>query len=290
MIGRMPAHARPELLASADWLAENLGHPEVSVLDVRWRPDGSGRVAFAEGHVPNAVYLDWRDALGVPGPEDLGVLLAPPDHVAEALASAGIGNGSTVVVYDDTASLYAARAWWSLRACGLESVRILDGGYPAWIASGRPVSHAVPAVCRATYVPMANQRARLTTADVHALIGSPDALILDARSPIEYRGLQAPGRRLGHIPGALNMPAGALTEPGTQRFLEGGALRGLLARTGVVRERRIVCYDTTGVAAAKIAFVLALMGYDDVAVYDGGWLDWASRSELPVDGESPPRR
>src|SRR5512136_2281328 len=120
------AHARPELLATPDWLAENLGRAELRVLDVRWRPDGAGRAVFAGGHVPGATHLDWREALTDHEAPDGVLVLAPPDRVAAALAAAGIGNGTTVVLYDDTASLFAARTWWSLRACGLDSVRILD--------------------------------------------------------------------------------------------------------------------------------------------------------------------
>src|SRR5664280_1879950 len=192
------AHVRPELLASPDWLAENLGRPEVRILDVRWRPDGTGRLAFAAGHIPNATYLDWHAAF-----------------VDPEVAGAGIGNGSTVVVYDDTASLYAARTWWSLRAYGLESVRILDGGYGAWVASGRPISHAVHQPGPAAFAPRAQLRARLTTSDLRSLVGSPGALILDARAPAEYRGFEGNGRRLGHVPGAVNLPVALTTAPGS---------------------------------------------------------------------------
>jgi thiosulfate/3-mercaptopyruvate sulfurtransferase len=93
----------------------------------------------------------------------------------------------------------------------------------------------------------------------------------------------APGRRLGHIPGAINVPVGATTRPGEQRLRDGDALRALLMSRNLVRGRRIVCYDGTGIAAAKLAFVLAVMGYDDVAVYDGGWAEWGERLDLPVD-------
>jgi thiosulfate/3-mercaptopyruvate sulfurtransferase len=277
------AHARPELLASADWLAENLGRPEVRILDVRWRPDGTGRLVFASGHVPNATYLDWRAAFVDPEDADTLLLLAPPDQAAAAVAGAGIGNGSTVVVYDDTASLYAARTWWSLRAYGLESVRILDGGYGAWVASGRPISHAVNEPDPAAFTPRAQLRTRLTTSDLRSLVGSPDAVILDARAPAEYRGFEGNARRLGHLPGAVNFPVAMTTEPGTGRFVDGGTLRALIERAGAASGRRVVCYDASGVAAAKLAFVLALMGHDDVAVYDGGWADWGSRLDLPVD-------
>lgn len=277
------SHARPELLASPDWLAENLGRPEVRVLDVRWRPDGSGNAVFAEGHVPGATHLDWREALTDHDAPEGVLLLAPPDQVADALAAAGISSGTTVVVYDDTASLYAARTWWSLRAYGLDSARILDGGFPAWTASGRPVSHAAPEVARGGFTPRAQLRWRLTSSDVKALMGSPDALLLDARTAAEHRGFAGAGRRLGHVPGAVNLPAAATTEPGSGRFLDGGGLHDLLDRAGVTRTRRVVCYDGTGVAAAKLAFVLALMGHDDVAVYDGGWAEWGNRLDLPVE-------
>ncbi len=276
-------HVRPELLASPDWLAENLGRSELRVLDVRWRPDGTGRLAFAAGHVPNATYLDWREAFVDPEDAETAVLLAPPDQVARAVAHAGIGSGSTVVVYDDTASLYAARTWWSLRAYGLDSVRILDGGYGAWVASGRPISHAAHELEAAAFAPRAQQRLRLTTGDLHSLVGSPGALVLDARAPAEYRGFEGSARRLGHVPGAVNLPVALTTEPGTGRFADGSVLRNLIERAGVSSGRRVVCYDASGVGAAKLAFVLALMGHEDVAVYDGGWADWGNRLDLPVD-------
>ena len=277
------AHVRPELLASPDWLAENLSRPEVRILDVRWRPDGTGRLAFAAGHVPNATYVDWRAAFVDPEDADTLLLLAPPDQVAAAVAGAGIGNGSTVVVYDDTASLYAARTWWSLRAYGLECMRILDGGYGAWVGSGRPISHAANEPDPAAFTPRAQLRTRLTTGDLRSLVGSPGAVILDARAPAEYRGFEGNARRLGHVPGAVNLPVAMTTEPGTGRFEDGGTLRALIEGAGVASGRRVVCYDASGVAAAKLAFVLALMGHDDVAVYDGGWADWGSRLDLPVD-------
>ena len=279
----MSGLARPELLASTEWLADQIGRPEVRVLDVRWRPDGSGRAAHAAGHIPGAVHLDWRADLIDPSDTGDALLLAGPEQVAAALANAGVSDGATVIAYDDTLSLFAARVWWSLRAYGIESVRILDGGYPAWVDEGRPVSNAVLTPAAGRFTPRAQARLRLTTADVRALLGSSDVALIDARAPAEYRGFEGNTKRLGHIPGAANVPVGAMTRPGSQHFKSATELRELLLKANIARGRRMVCYDGSGVAAAKLAFALTILGHDDVAVYDGGWAEWGNRLDLPVD-------
>src|SRR5438552_1857736 len=176
----MSGYARPELLASAEWLADNIGRPGLRVLDVRWRPDGTGHAAYLAGHIPSAVHLDWATDLVEPSDPSGLYVLAGPEHVGSALSRAGVGDGTTVVLYDDMAALFSSRVWWSLRVYGFESARILD-------------------------------------------------------------------------------------------------------RHNVTRGKRLVCYDGSGVSAAKLAFVLTLLGHDDVAVYDGGWPEWGDRLDLPVD-------
>jgi thiosulfate/3-mercaptopyruvate sulfurtransferase len=275
--------ARPELLASTDWLADQLGRSEVRILDVRWRPDGSGHNVWAAGHIPGAVYLDWRADLTDTSENGDTLLLAGPDQVARALATAGVSDGATVVIYDDTVGLFAARTWWGLRVYGLESARILDGGFPAWVEEGRPISSATSPPPPGRFTPRAQPRMRLTTADVRALLSSPDVLLLDARAPAEYKGFEGNTKRLGHIPGAANVPVGAMTRPGSQHFRVGDELRDILYKANVARGRRMVCYDGSGISAAKLAFALTLLGHEDVAVYDGGWSEWGNRFDLPVD-------
>ncbi|HEU4672013.1 MAG TPA: sulfurtransferase [Candidatus Limnocylindrales bacterium] len=273
---------RPELLASTEWLADNLGRAGVRVVDARWRPDGTGRQVHAAAHVPGAAHLDWSTELvESDGPDAL--LLAGPTEVAAAAMRAGIGDGTTAVIYDDTVSLYACRVWWSLRAYGFESARVLDGGFDAWTSEGRATSSAAAVVMPATFTPRAQLSVRLTTADVRGLIGSADVQFLDARAPAEYAGFEGNARRLGHIPGAVNLPVAAMNEPGTQRLRASDELQRLALKANVTRARRLVCYDGSGIAAAKLAFVLAYLGYEDVAVYDGGWAEWGNRLDLPVD-------
>ena len=218
------------------------------------------------GHIPGAVPIDWRADLTDDVADGEAFVLVSPDRMAAVAERAGISDGTTVVVYDDSQGVFAARAWWSLRAYGLESVRILDGGYPAWVAEGRPISNAEVLPAPAGFTVRGPNRTRLTTADVRGLLGAPDVTLLDARAPSEYRGFEGNTKRLGHIPGALNVPVGATSLPGSQHLRDGSQLRALLHAGNVSRGRRMVCYDGSGVAAAKLAFVLTLLGHEDVAV------------------------
>ena len=110
MIPAMTGLARPEILATTDWLAEQLGRPGLRVLDLRWRPDGNASSVHAVGHIPGAVLIDWRADLSEESPDGDAIVLANPDQIAAVAERAGISDGTTVVVYDDSQSVFAARA------------------------------------------------------------------------------------------------------------------------------------------------------------------------------------
>jgi len=277
-----PSYARPELLASTEWLAENLGRSGVRVVDCRWRPDGSAGTLFAAGHIEGATRLDW--SIDLVDPDDpVPLQLAGPGTVAAAAGRAGIGDGTVAVLYDDSAALYASRVWWSLRAYGFTSSRVLDGGYRRWQSDDMPVASGPPADVSTTFTPRADMRVRVSASDVRATLTDPGVEIVDARNPAEYRGQEGVALRLGHIPGAVNIPAVLLTVPTSGEFRPADELERFVSAAGLTRGRRVIVYDGSGVGAAKMAFALALLGFEDVAVYDGGWAEWGERPDLPIE-------
>ena len=268
--------ARADLLANPAWVAQNLSNPALHVLDCRWRVDGSGARSHAVGHVPGSIYVDWAADLSESGATGTQQL-APPAAFAAAMSRAGVDDGKTVVLLDDTQSLFAARAWWSLLAYGFTAAAILDGGWQGWLEAGLPVSGAATKVEPTNFHPRPDARRRVTSAELLTLVRAGEAQLVDARTPAEYLGQGGPGPRRGHLPRAVNLPAALLAEAGGQALPTAVKLARLFAQRGLDDERPVIAYDTSGVGAAKLAFCLELMGFGTVAVYDAGWTDWAAR-------------
>ena len=173
----------PSSLRPPSWLTANLGRPDLRVIDVRWRPDGTGRAVYGAGHIPGASYLDWVVELSDRDDETGILTLADPERVGAAMSRSGVESNSTVVLYDDVASLYAGRTWWSLRASGVESVAILDGGFRSWTDRAGEIAGAGPANASSRFEAVARPELRVTTADVRDLLGS---------------AVRPAGRRAGH--------------------------------------------------------------------------------------------
>jgi thiosulfate/3-mercaptopyruvate sulfurtransferase len=253
-----------------------------ALLDVRWAlGDPHGHDHYREAHLPGAVFVDLDTELAAPaGPE--GGRHPLPD-VADLQAAArrwGLREGQPVVVYDNTGGLAAARAWWLLRWAGLDSVRVLDGGFGAWAAAGYPTESGdhEPEPGDVTLSP--GHLPTLATDDIPAFPG----VLLDARAAERYRGEVEPvDPRAGHLPGAHNVPtAGNLGPDG--RFLSTGALR---ERFAPYADAEIGVYCGSGVTAAHELVALAVAGIP-ATLYPGSWSAWSADPARPAaTGELP---
>ncbi|HEU5083106.1 MAG TPA: sulfurtransferase [Acidimicrobiales bacterium] len=280
-----------DALVSTGWLAEHLDDDDLVVLDATVDIDPtagtviSGRARWERGHIPGAVFADLLTDLSDPG-APTPLMMPSPERAAEAFGDLGVGDGSRVVVYDARESMWAARVWWMLHSLGHPAVAVLDGGWTAWEAEGRPVSTEAPAPRPTTFTPRPRPELFVGKEDVRSAIDDPRTIIVDALTPKEYRGEAAFYGRPGHLPGAVNVPARSIVDRETQRFRPADELRELFGPA--LAAESVVTYCGGGVAASSDAFALRLLGHERVAVYDGSMMEWAADPELPlVTGEGP---
>lgn len=248
----------------------------VRVIDCRYDlfDDAAGRALYEAGHIPGAVFFDAHRELADLSKTGEGRHPLPePDTLAQLLGARGFADDTDIVVYDQTGSLFAARAWWLLRSLGHERVRVLAGGYAAWEAR-YDVSTAVPEYAPANFTVRPSLVATVSREAVLANIDDPQFTLFDARAPERYRGDTEPlDPQAGHIPGAKNLPFETLRD-------EHGALRQPVPLPAV--DGPVAVYCGSGVSASFLVLAFAEAGIDDVKLYPGSWSDWSSRPELPI--------
>lgn len=277
-----PASSASPLISASD-LAERLG--EVTVLDVRWRLGGPpGEAEHAAGHVPGAAYVDLPTALAGPPGDGGRHPLPDPAVLQAAMRAVGVRGDRPVVAYDDWDGRAAARCWWLLRWAGHPDVRVLDGGWGAWLAAGHPVATGVEEVAPGDLVVRPGSVPTVTAAELPDVVAR--GVVLDARDPVRYAGEVEPVDPVaGHVPGAVNVPTGAnLAEDGT--FLDPTTLAEVYA---AARDRPTAVYCGSGVTAAHDLLALEVAGLTGAALYPGSWSEWVRDPDRGVATGHDPR-
>lgn len=269
---------RGQVLINATELTELIESSEpVTVLDVRWRLDEpDGREAYLRGHIPGAVYVSLEDELSDHTIAGRGRHPLPNGPSLQVAARRwGIRQDVPVVVYDDWNRAGSARAWWVLTAAGIMNVRILDGGLSAWRGSLQtgPVTPTPGNVTVPHHDLYAGALPTLTAQQC----ATDDITLLDARAPERFRGDVEPvDSKPGHIPGARNLPSGAvLASDGT--FLDDKALQALFSN----RASRVGAYCGSGITATITIAALTAIG-GQAALFPGSWSEWSSDPNRPV--------
>jgi thiosulfate/3-mercaptopyruvate sulfurtransferase len=259
------------------------GEDRPAVLDVRWRVGGPpGMGEYLAGHLPGAAFVDLdRDLAAPPGPGGRHPLPEAGAYQA-AMRRAGVRDGRPVVVYDGNDSLAASRAWWTLRYFGHEQVRVLDGGYRAWVAAGQPVSRGPGAIMPGDFTARPGHMPLLGADGAAALART--GRLLDARAGERYRGEIEPVDPVaGHIPGAVSAPTvGNVTGDG--HFRSAAELTRRFAALGIVagpESAAVGAYCGSGVTAAHEVLALGIAGIP-AALYIGSWSNWVADPGRPI--------
>lgn len=264
-------YAHPEQLVDTAWVAAHRADTNVRVLDVR-------RSGYAEGHIPDALWLDpesIRDASNAPG------YLLPQAAFEQAMSRLGISNRTRIVLYDDRGGLLAARLWWALNTYGHRDVALVNGGWVAWLSEQRPTTTTVPQVRTASFTATMNRAWLATLDDVKAGIGK--ARLLDARTVAEMDGTDTRlSSRGGVIPSAIPVYWEDLLDPATKRLKPADDLRALYAAKGLAASDEVIAYCWVGHRSAVDLFALHLIGFDHLRNYLGSWEEWSRRMDLPT--------
>ena len=281
----MATYAHPHVLVDTQWVASHLNDSNVRLIESAFDTED-----YDTGHIPGALAWTWNEDFQHPLRKDI-----PDKDGWEALLSrSGIANDTTVVVYGAPNNWYGTFAFWLLKIYGHPDARIMNGGREKWTAEGRPLTTEVPTIAPTRYQAQEPDRSIRALRDmVQESLGNPSRVLVDVREPEEYAGKLMPswklpqerGQRGGHIPGAVNIPWHmALQEDGTFKPVE--ELQALYTGKGVTPDKEVISYCVIGGRSNQTWFVLTyLLGYPNVRLYDGSWLEWGGLIGVPIEKE-----
>jgi thiosulfate/3-mercaptopyruvate sulfurtransferase len=285
----------PGYLVSTAWLAAHLGDPDLRVFEcttylrpaepgspVPYHPE-PGRADYERGHIPGAGFLDLPGELSR---RDAAVhfMMLPAGEFAAVMARHGVGEGTRVVLYSRDRMMWATRVWWMLRVMGFDHAAVLDGGFEAWQAEGRPVSAEPASYPKASFIARPRPELMVDKGAVLAALDDPGIRLINTLSEPDFAG-EEPSRygRPGRIPGSVNLPWPGLTERDGSHFIGLEDAAGRLAALGAPEAERIVCYCGGGISATMALFLLHRLGYANLALYDASMAEWARDETLPIE-------
>jgi thiosulfate/3-mercaptopyruvate sulfurtransferase len=297
--------AHPEYLVTTEWLSEHLDDPDVVVLDVTAKltsrlDNEPARELWARSHIPGSRFFDVASANGaLSDPEAALPWTWPsPEQFVATMRAQGIGADTRVVLAArtprpgvDSGTMWCTRAWWTMHHFGV-TCAILAGGIEQWEAERRPMSTGVdtePVVSRSELsLPPNWAEGRAGRDDVLAAVeaGGDGACLIDALPVVSFEGRQAMYGRPGHIAGAVNVPSGSLIDDETSAFVDADTMYGALQDAGAFAAPAVITYCGGAIAATVDAFCLALLGHEQVSVYDGSLMEWAADPDLPMTNPS----
>lgn len=272
-----------ESLVTTEWLASELDATDLRVVDAtKFLPamNRDARAEYETDHISGAIFLDLGELVDHHSP--IENMLPNAEKFASRMQSLGIGDGSRIVLYDNSPLISAARAWFMLKVFGAQQVALLNGGMAKWKAEGRPTDGIAVKRRERHFTQWRDASHVRNKSDMMANIVTGSEQVIDARPAGRFTGedVDPRGGAAGHIPGSRNLPhAHLLTDQGIWK--QGEELRKAFVDAGIDPDKPVVTTCGSGMTAAVLNFGLHLLGNDNAALYDGSWAEWGFDPETP---------
>ena len=270
-------YASTDKLVSTSWVAERLDDKNLKIIDIRLPED------YAAGHIPDSVNLSYKELQverdGVKG------LIPSENEMTTKLSALGIKDTDTIVVVDHIKNLWSSRLLWTLEVYGHGDTKLMDGSYALWESEGKKITSDSTSISSSKYSFTGEAKPELIISlqKVMESIDDETSIVLDTRSADEYAGRDVRAERGGHIPESIHVEW-VQNVDADGKFLPAEDLKNLYNSTSVTNDLDIYTLCQTAVRATHSWFVLQeLLGYENVAVYDGSWTEWGNLENTPID-------
>ena len=247
----------------------------VKILDCRWylEDEKKGFLQYRNKHIPNAIFFDIDKISNKES--KLPHMFPKTDIFTQFINKSGINKNSEIIIYDQIGFFSSARVWILFKYFGFKHVKILDGGFHTW----KKKKYELESGCGASkysrsYTQILMPNLIINQTSLKKEINANQSIIIDARPETRFKGKVAeprPNLRKGNIKNSTNIFFGSIINGLGYLKTKNDLIK---IFKGFSKKKNVICYCGSGITACNIIFVLYILNFTKIKLYDGSWAEW----------------